>query len=90
MSKRAARTFDSVRARKAPVIDLDEIRMNLLFHRLFTSGDGEYAIEYLRQLTKVAIPATASDSALWMAEGQRQLVARIEGMILDGERARTG
>lgn len=89
MNKRLARTFDNVRF-KRPVIDLDEVRMDALFWRLFTSPDGRLALEYLRQLTKEeVVGADATDSALRMKEGQRQLVARIEGMVLSGERART-
>ena len=62
----------------------DEV-INKVCARLFTSGDGFEFLKWLRAETKErAYGPDASDAALRHLEGQRQLCARIEGMIQRG------
>lgn len=79
-----ARTFAGLRPTGAtPNADADYLA--LCFNRVFTSNDGQVVWNYLRKQTFDAVlGADASDGALRMKEGQRQLMQRIESLIANG------
>ncbi|HTH16923.1 MAG TPA: hypothetical protein VL974_09740 [Magnetospirillum sp.] len=67
----------------------DRLRLARLFARLFAGADGEAAMEYLAQLTTArCLGAEASDAALRMLEGQRQLVLHLQSLIRRGRDGR--
>lgn len=70
-----------------PAVSDAERRQTLarVLARLFGGADGELALDYLRQLTvRRALGPDASDAALRMLEGQRQLVLHLESFIRVG------
>lgn len=54
------------------------------FARLFNAPGGEYVLLRLRQWTVESTAQDRSDAQLREAEGQRQLVKKIEGLIEQG------
>ncbi|MGE5476565.1 MAG: hypothetical protein ACM3Q1_07925 [Bacteroidales bacterium] len=72
----------------APPGDDQRLKLARLFARLFSGADGETALAYLTQLTTGrCLGAEASDAALRVLEGQRQLVLHLQSLIRLG---RTG
>lgn len=60
-----------------------------IFARLFGGADGETALAYLTQLTtERCLGPDASDAALRMLEGQRQLVLHLQSLIRHGRDGR--
>jgi hypothetical protein len=87
----AARTFASLRAPAQPPIDKDAVYLAVAFARLAMTEDGKLLRAWLHQKYVLArLPAEASDSALRMAEGARQVPADFEAMVKRGERELSG
>jgi hypothetical protein len=68
-----------------PVADLDPAEIARAFARCFGGRDGAVVLAQLRRLTRErALGPEASEAALRHLEGQRQLVAQIEGFVARG------
>lgn len=62
--------------------DDQRLRLARIFTRMFSGADGETALAYLTQLTTArCLGPDASDAALRMLEGQRQLVLHLHSLI---------
>jgi hypothetical protein len=58
------------------------LRLGRIFARMFSGVDGEAALAYLTQLTtERCLGPDASDAALRVLEGQRQLVLHLQSLI---------
>lgn len=91
MSTIAARTFASLRAPAAQPIDIESTHLAVGFARLVQTPDGAALRAWLQQKYALArVPASASDSALRMIEGARQVPADFESMVKRGERESRG
>ncbi len=87
MTTTAAKTFASLRAVPHQNVDKDGILLAVAMYRLSQTDDGKLLLAWLDQkYTRARVPADASDSALRMMEGARQVPADLENLIKRGER----
>lgn len=82
---RAARTFASLRTVQQTV-DKDAVLVAVSIYQALSTDHGRVLLAWLRESAKEVLPSDASDSALRMKEGKRQLVAEIENQFRRGER----
>ena len=69
--------------------DDQRLALGRLFARLFAGADGDQALAYLASLTTArCLGPEASDAALRMLEGQRQLVLHLQSLIQRGRDGR--
>lgn len=72
-----------------PTGDDQRLTLARIFARLFSGADGETALAYLTQLTtERCLGPDASDAALRVLEGQRQLVLHLQSLIRHGRGGR--
>lgn len=86
MKPQNRKTFDSLRA-TGHEASKEQQQLASIFNRIFSSNDGAVALAFLRRVTVEAVLGPdASDGALRMQEGKRQLMRTIEGLIASGGR----
>jgi len=86
----ASKTFASLRAVPHQQVDKDGIYLAVAMYRLAQTDEGKLLLAWLDQkYTRARVPADASDSALRMMEGSRQVPADLERLIERGGREST-